>query len=86
MVALAILYHDPEGQLIPLITRTLPTIAGLFDDIAICASPQASRAALRLWQTAGARVEKPAFRCADGFNPAGSFENLFWGNDHGFDG
>ncbi|MBZ0303997.1 MAG: hypothetical protein K8J31_29935 [Anaerolineae bacterium] len=57
MTALAILYHDPEGQLRERITRTLPVLTSIFDSIAICASPQANPEALSLWESAGARIE-----------------------------
>jgi hypothetical protein len=55
--ALALLYHDPQGLLIEPAERVLPLLTDIFGGIAICASPQASHAALDLWQSAGAQVE-----------------------------
>ncbi len=55
--ALAILYHDPEGRLMEPVRRALPLLTEIFGGIAICASPQANRPALDLWQSAGALVQ-----------------------------
>lgn len=56
--ALAILYHDPDGQLIDPIKRALPLLTDHFAGIAICASAAASPSALKLWRDAGALIEQ----------------------------
>lgn len=56
-VALALLYHDPQGQLSEQVRQAAPLLADRFSNIAICASPQANPQALALWQAAGALVE-----------------------------
>ena len=56
--ALALLYHDPNGQLAPAIDHALPLLHEVFSGIAICASPVANPDMLRHWQAAGALVDQ----------------------------
>lgn len=56
-VALALLYHDPEGRLTEQISRTLPILTDIFSGFAICASPQANARALDVWRAAGALID-----------------------------
>ena len=59
-VALALLYHDPDGKLYDEIGRALPLLTDIFDGIAICASAVASPASLARWREAGALIEQDA--------------------------
>lgn len=58
--ALAILYHDPDGQLIQQTERVLPLLAQTFSGIAIAASAAANPRALDLWREQGALVVQDA--------------------------
>ena len=57
-VALAVTYHDPQGQLYPQIVRTLPTLTHIFGGLAVRASHAANNRSLALFVSAGALVEQ----------------------------
>jgi hypothetical protein len=56
-VALAIIYHDPQGQLYQQIVRTLPTLTHIFGGVTVRASHIADKRSLALFVSAGALVE-----------------------------
>ena len=55
-IALSITYHDPQGNLVPLIQRHLPTLQQMFSHLAVRGSRQANDAALSLFESLGAVV------------------------------
>lgn len=55
---LAITYHDPEGRLVPQITRSLPSLLAVFDGLAVSATRAASPEGLAQLHEAGARVRR----------------------------
>ena len=59
-VALALLYHDPDGKLYEQIGQALPLLTNIFSGIAVCASAIANPASLDRWREAGALIEQDA--------------------------
>jgi len=56
-VTLAVIYHDPQGDLCQQIVRTLPTLTNIFGGLTVRASHIADKRSLALFVSAGALVE-----------------------------
>lgn len=56
-VTLAVIYHDPQGQLYQQIVRTLPTLTNIFGGLTVRASHTADKRSVALFASAGAVVQ-----------------------------
>ena len=56
-VTLAVIYHDPQGQLYQQIVRTLPTLTDIFGGLTVRASHTADKRSLALFVSTGAVVQ-----------------------------
>ena len=59
-------YHDPEGRLVPQLTRSLPQLLGIFDGLAVSTTRAASPAGLDLLRQAGAQIRRNSAAEEDG--------------------